>query len=184
MWKIFSVPCGSALYKFHCICICPCCEHCPWLAIELLQAVMLLSHVFELETWWHIFLFPSCKQAESTHFGSFSPPFGGGVEPSPLLLKPLLSYCTSPRWWWWWWWVWSSRLNDSSNDCQGKPKYLEETRLSSALSTTNPTWLDRARTQAAAMEGWQLIAWATARPLLSLSAGNIFQFLRSTIFNC
>jgi 1-acyl-sn-glycerol-3-phosphate acyltransferase len=21
MWKIFSVPCGSALYKFHCICI-------------------------------------------------------------------------------------------------------------------------------------------------------------------
>jgi hypothetical protein len=61
-------------------------------------------------------------------------PFWGGVEKSPLLLRPLLAYCTSPGWWW----VWNNRWND----WQGKHKYSEKTRLSAALSTTNRTWPD------------------------------------------
>jgi hypothetical protein len=56
------------------------------------------------------------------------------MEPSPQLLKPLLTYCTSP----WRRWVWCSRWND----WQEKPKYSEKTCPSAALSTTNPTWPD------------------------------------------
>jgi hypothetical protein len=37
------------------------------------------------------------------------------------------------------WWVSSSRWNEN---WQEKPKYLEKTRLSAMLSTTNPTWPD------------------------------------------
>jgi hypothetical protein len=36
----------------------------------------------------------------STEFGSvFFLPFWGGVEPSALLMRPLLACCTSPGWW-------------------------------------------------------------------------------------
>jgi hypothetical protein len=43
-----------------------------------------------------------------------------------------------------WWWMWSSRWNDN---WQWKPKYSEKTCPSATLSTTNPTWLDWARTR-------------------------------------
>jgi hypothetical protein len=64
-------------------------------------------------------------------------PFWGGVEPSPLLLKPLLAYCTSP----------GRRCMMNDDECggnrwnvwQGKPKFSEKTYPSAALSTTNPT---------------------------------------------
>jgi hypothetical protein len=38
--------------------------------------------------------------------------------------------------WLWWWRIWWNE------DWQGKPKYLEKTRPSATLSTTNPTWPD------------------------------------------
>jgi hypothetical protein len=66
-----------------------------------------------------------------------------------------LAYYTCPGWLWWWrnWW----------NDYwQGKPKYSEKTRPSATLSTTHPTWPDRARTRAAAVGSRGLTAWAMA----------------------
>jgi hypothetical protein len=67
------------------------------------------------------------------------------------------AYCASRRWIWWWrnWW---------NDDWQGKPKYLEKTCHSAALSTTNPTCSVRTRTRAAAVGSQQLTAWAMARP--------------------
>jgi hypothetical protein len=59
-----------------------------------------------------------------------------------LVLRPLVAYCTSPRWWWWWWWWWWLWRNWWNKDWQGKPKYSEKTCPSATLSTTNPTWLD------------------------------------------
>jgi hypothetical protein len=38
-----------------------------------------------------------------------------------------------------WGWLWSNWWNE---DWQGKPKYLEKTRPSAKVSTTNPTWPD------------------------------------------
>jgi hypothetical protein len=69
-----------------------------------------------------------------------------------------LAYCTYPGWLWWWriWW---------NDDWQGKTKYSEKTRPSAALSTTNSTWPDRARTRAAAVASQRLTAFAMARPL-------------------
>jgi hypothetical protein len=37
------------------------------------------------------------------------------------------------------WWMWSSPWNEN---CQGKPKYLEKTRPSATLFTTDSTWPD------------------------------------------
>jgi hypothetical protein len=64
-------------------------------------------------------------------------PFWGGVEPSSLLLRPLLMYCTSPDYYGCRW-EWSNRWND----WQEKPKYSEKTSPSASFSTTNPTWPD------------------------------------------
>jgi hypothetical protein len=52
-----------------------------------------------------------------------------------------------------WWWLWSNRLNAN---WQGKPKYSEKTCPSATLSTTNPTWLNRARTKAATVRDRRL----------------------------
>jgi hypothetical protein len=70
-----------------------------------------------------------------------------------------LAYCTCPGWLWGWtiWW---------NDDWQGKPKYTEKTCTSAMLSTTNPTWSDRARSRAAAVGSQRLTAWAMARPIL------------------
>jgi hypothetical protein len=46
-----------------------------------------------------------------------------------------------------WWWLWRNRWNE---DWQGKLMYSEKTCPSTTLSTTNPTWLDRVWTRAAA----------------------------------
>jgi hypothetical protein len=56
-------------------------------------------------------------------------PFWGGMEPTPLLLRQLLTCCVSPRWWW----VCSNRWNA----WQGKPKYSEKTCLLSSLFKTS-----------------------------------------------
>jgi hypothetical protein len=64
--------------------------------------------------------------------------YGAGVEPSRLLLRPLIGLLYQPL------------LIDGDdygavsgmNEWQGKPKYLEETYPNVALSTTDPTWLD------------------------------------------
>jgi hypothetical protein len=69
-----------------------------------------------------------------------------------------LVYFTYPGWLWGWriWW---------NDDWQGKPKYSEKTCPIATLSTTNPKWHDRARTQAAAVGSQRLTAWAMARPV-------------------
>jgi hypothetical protein len=48
--------------------------------------------------------------------------------------------------------------------CQRKPKYSEKTCPGATLSTTNPTYLTRARTRAAAVGSQGLTASAIARP--------------------
>jgi hypothetical protein len=60
---------------------------------------------------------------------------GAGVEPSPLLLRPLIGLSYQPR---------MTDTDDCGalngvNDWQGKPKYSENTCSSSALSTREPT---------------------------------------------
>jgi hypothetical protein len=68
-----------------------------------------------------------------------------------------LAYCTCPGLLWGWriWW---------NDDWQGKPKVLEKTCSSATLSTTNPTWIYRARTRAAAVGSQRITAWGMARP--------------------
>jgi hypothetical protein len=53
---------------------------------------------------------------------------------------------------------------------RGKLKHSEKTCPSATLSTTNPTWPDRARTQAAAVGSQQLTAWTVARPYVQLNS--------------
>jgi hypothetical protein len=72
-------------------------------------------------------------------------------------LLPLIGLLCQPGWLWWW------RKNWWHDDWQGKPKYSQKTCLSAALSATNPTWPDRARTWAAAVGSQRLTVWATAR---------------------
>jgi hypothetical protein len=60
-------------------------------------------------------------------FSFFS--FCSGVKSSPLLLRPLLAYCTSPGWWW-----------IMMSVGQSKPNYSKKTSTSTALFTTNPAW--------------------------------------------
>jgi hypothetical protein len=83
-----------------------------------------------------------------------------------------LAYCTCPGWLRWWrnWW---------NENWQGKPRYSEKTCPSANLSTTNPTWPDRARTRAAAVGSQRLTAWAMERPtgftlLASVRFQNVF----------
>jgi hypothetical protein len=48
MWKIFSVPCGSALYKFHCICTL---SEKPDLSLNLIEdAICMLDGAWVLRT--------------------------------------------------------------------------------------------------------------------------------------
>jgi hypothetical protein len=81
-----------------------------------------------------------------------------------------LACCTCYGWLWEWriWW---------NHDWQGKRKYWEKTYPSATLSTTNPTWPDRARTRTGAVGSQWLTAWAMARP----SLGG-YNFLFSTYF--
>jgi hypothetical protein len=57
------------------------------------------------------------------------------VRLSLLVLRPLLAYCTSPRWWWLWriWW---------NEDWQGNRSTRRRPAPGPLFSTTNPTWLD------------------------------------------
>jgi hypothetical protein len=59
---------------------------------------------------------------------------GGGGEPNPLVLRPLLAYCTSPGCWW-------MRGVEQSVECL-TGKYSEKACPTAALSTTNPSWPD------------------------------------------
>jgi hypothetical protein len=79
----------------------------------------------------------------------------GGVQPSPLLLRPLLAYFTSAGWRWW---VWVIRWNV----WQGEKKYSEKTYRSAALSTINPTWLCPVGSR-------RVTAWAMARAIQGVS---------------
>jgi hypothetical protein len=67
---------------------------------------------------------------------SFISETAGGVEPNPLLLRPILAKCTSPRWW----------LDEYEAICRVSGRRNRSTRtknrLSAALSTTNPTLPD------------------------------------------
>jgi hypothetical protein len=62
---------------------------------------------------------------------------------------------------------------DGESDWQRKPKYSEKTWPSAALSTTNPTWPDRARTRAAAVGIRRLTAWAMAWPRSSVTFSDV-----------
>jgi hypothetical protein len=85
---------------------------------------------------------------------------GGGVQLGPLgTAPPQLTYCTYPGWLWGWR-IWSN------DDWQGKPNYSEKTYPSVTLSTTNPTWPDRARARAAAVGSQRLTAYLWLSPLL------------------
>jgi hypothetical protein len=57
------------------------------------------------------------------------------VEPSPLLLRPLIGLLYQP------WMINGADCGaiGEMNDWQGKPKYWDETCHSTALSTTDPT---------------------------------------------
>jgi hypothetical protein len=88
----------------------------------------------------------------------------GAVEPSPLLLRPLLSSCRSRGWWWM---MWGNRWNA----WQGKPKCLQKTCLSAVLSNRNPHDMTRVRTRPAVVGSRRLTAWATARLKLELTEG-------------
>jgi hypothetical protein len=76
----------------------------------------------------------------------------------------------------WWWWLWSNRWNAN---WQGKQKYSEKTCPSAILSTTNPTWMTRARTRAATVGSRRLTAWAMARPT-DILPNFVFGFLVRT----
>jgi hypothetical protein len=61
-------------------------------------------------------------------------------------------------------WVWRATVEWH---CQGKTEQLGRKICPSAtLSTTNPTWIDRAWTRASAVTGRRLTTWATARPTM------------------
>jgi hypothetical protein len=85
-----------------------------------------------------------------------------------------LAYCIWPGWLWGWriWW------NDG---WQGKLKYSEKSCPSDTLSTTNLTWPDQARTQAATVGSQELTTWATARRrcLLEKVSSNHYKILSS-----
>jgi hypothetical protein len=61
--------------------------------------------------------------------------YWAGMEPSPLLLRPLISLLYQPR-----------MIHDDcgainvTDDWQGKPKHSEKTCRRAAVFTTNPTW--------------------------------------------
>jgi hypothetical protein len=78
-----------------------------------------------------------------------------GVQPSPVLMRPLLAYCTSPGWWW----VWSNR----SNSLQGNLSARRNPAPVPLCSLQIPRDLTRARTRAATLRSQRLISWATAR---------------------
>jgi hypothetical protein len=92
---------------------------------------------------------PACQYRLIILEGYFFPPFCSGVEPNPLSLRPLLAYCTDPRW------LWMISVEQSV-------EYLEKPCSSAVLSTTNPTWPEPT---SPTVQSRRLIAWATARPL-------------------
>jgi hypothetical protein len=73
-------------------------------------------------------------------------------------LRPLLAYCTCPRWVWGWRSWWNERF------WQGKPKYSEKTCPDAILFITNHTCQIRTRTRAAAVGSHWLTASVMARP--------------------
>jgi hypothetical protein len=82
-----------------------------------------------------------------------------------LALRSLLAYCTCPGWSWGWRSWWNERF------WQGKPKYSEKTYPDATLSTTNPNYETRARTQAVAVGSERLTASAMARLMDVVSWG-------------
>jgi hypothetical protein len=64
------------------------------------------------------------------------------------------------------------RVEQSVEDLQGEPKFLEGTYTSASGSTTNPIWPTRARTPGAALGSQCLTAWAIARPIPEISTEN------------
>jgi hypothetical protein len=93
------------------------------------------------------------------YFPVFFNSYSGGWSPtgSTRHVGHQLTYCTCPGWLWGWRILWN-------DDWQGKQKYSEKTFPSTTLSTTNPTWPDRARTQAAAVGSRRLTACDMSLP--------------------
>jgi hypothetical protein len=89
------------------------------------------------------------------------------VEPSPLLLRTLLAYCTSPVDGW----VWSNKWNtwQRSRSTQRKPASML------LCPTQIPHGMTRAQTQTAAVRSRRLTAWATARQKLQLDCEAMYQ---------
>lgn len=73
---------------------------------------------------------------------------GGGVRPCPLVLRPQLAHCTSPRWH-------TREMEHLMNN---------EACLNANLSITNTTLTDLGLNQAATVRSWQLMSWAMAQP--------------------
>jgi hypothetical protein len=104
---------------------CSCLVHWHWCLYSLSGS---RSHsLYKLGHWW-----PTYNKLHALNFLISC----GGVRLSPLGTSAT-NWPTVPvkddRWVWSIWW---------NENWQGKPKYLEKTRPSATLSTTNPTWPD------------------------------------------
>jgi hypothetical protein len=85
---------------------------------------------------------------------AFPPPFAVRVEPSSLLLRPLLAYCTSPEWWWM-----MISVEQSVEWLAGEPEVLWE-NLFQCRFAHQKSHMIRAETRAAAVGSRRLPAWA------------------------
>jgi hypothetical protein len=94
--------------------------------------------------------------------------FRGGVEPSPLSLRPLLAYCTSSEWWR----VCSKKWNANG---QGNRSIRRNPVQVKFFPPQIPYDLNRARTRAAAVQSRRLIAWSKARPCIKLITNFVLQ---------
>jgi hypothetical protein len=152
MWKIFSVPCGSALYRFHCICklikeqryfseaksgdwrfyqllLWFCSINRMSLRSVLLWITLDLALIIQCLSWNNSFFFFFFNF--TYHIICFRVPPGARV-PQVEHHWPIVPAPDDG------WWVWSGRWNK----WQGKRKYSEKTWPSATLFDTNQTRSD------------------------------------------
>jgi hypothetical protein len=130
----------------------------------------ILVNKLYIQGFWRMSLYRTCAlhllRAPSERCGLLSSYEGplfliitvGGVHLGPLGMSPsigpsylLRAIMRMGRIWW-------------NDNWRGKPKSSEKTCLSATLSTTNPTWPDRARNRAVAVGSQRLTTWAMAQP--------------------
>jgi hypothetical protein len=80
------------------------------------------------------------------------------VEPSPLILRPLLAYCTSPEWEW----VWNSRRMIDKGNRNTRWKPVPVLLCPPQIPDTG------AQTRSSSVRSQWLTVWATARPPMFL----------------